>query len=174
MDEFFARAATAPVSGSPLAVTRSASHLLADDPRSAGVARRRTARFWNREEPGLLGTVRLIVSELVTNALVHGHPPLRLVLIEGFATTGKPLLRIEVWDRGRVDAVTSTDPDHDAECGRGLMLVAELADSWGVVPAPARGGTCAWVELGVPGAVPGCSRTEPHTAAAPPRAGLPR
>ncbi|MEU2981618.1 ATP-binding protein [Streptomyces hirsutus] len=75
--------------------------------------------------------VRVCVSELVTNALLHGVPPgreLSLVLVgDG------PLVRIEVRDSG------SGNPEvRDAavdDCGgRGLRLVMALADDFGVTP----------------------------------------
>ncbi|OIJ99811.1 ATP-binding protein [Streptomyces colonosanans] len=76
--------------------------------------------------------ILLCVSELTTNALVHGVPPgrgfqLRLLPYDGGA------LRIEVHDSGGgVPAVPHPDPGEPGESGRGLLLVAELADKWGV------------------------------------------
>ncbi|WP_405600732.1 ATP-binding protein [Streptomyces sp. NBC_01410] len=74
--------------------------------------------------------VLLCVSELTTNALVHGVPPgrgyrLKLWLYgdEGGA------LRVEVHDSGGgLPAVR----EPGEESGRGLLLVAALADKWGV------------------------------------------
>lgn len=70
----------------------------------------------------------LCVSELCTNALVHGVPPGR-----GFR------LRLSWWD-GRGFRVEVHDSGGgwpcarmpDGESGRGLLLVAALADTWGV------------------------------------------
>ncbi|MEU3470621.1 ATP-binding protein [Streptomyces sp. NPDC006687] len=72
----------------------------------------------------------LIVAELAANAVTHGRVPgrdLRVLL----TLTGEAL-RIEVVDtrRDRVPRVRDADPD--AEGGRGLLVVAELADRWGV------------------------------------------
>ncbi|MFG2176806.1 ATP-binding protein [Streptomyces niveus] len=70
----------------------------------------------------------LCVSELATNALVHGVPPGRgyrlqlLLLADG-------VFRIEVHDSG--DGRPSVREPY-GESGRGLMLVAALADKWGV------------------------------------------
>ncbi|MEV8334921.1 ATP-binding protein [Streptomyces niveus] len=72
--------------------------------------------------------VLLCVSELATNALVHGVPPGRgyrlqlLLLADG-------VFRIEVHDSG--DGRPSVREPY-GESGRGLMLVAALADKWGV------------------------------------------
>lgn len=75
-----------------------------------------------------LDDVLLCVSELATNALVHGVPPgrgyrLRLWLL------ADGVFRIEVHDSG--DGRPSVREPY-GESGRGLMLVAALADKWGV------------------------------------------
>ncbi|MFD9380557.1 ATP-binding protein [Streptomyces sp. NPDC059999] len=83
------------------------------------------------EVTGRRDDLLLCVSELATNALLHGVPPgrgyrLRLLRFEG-------AVRIEVHDSGggrpRIE-----DRDVRVEGGRGLLLVAALADRWGVVP----------------------------------------
>ncbi|MFF1490499.1 ATP-binding protein [Streptomyces sp. NPDC058304] len=93
----------------------------------------------------------LCVSELATNALLHGVPPgryyrLRLVLFEG-------LVRVEVADSGG-GRPRVADRDVGAEGGRGLLLVAALAERWGV--GPRRPGKVVWCELavGAAGAAP--------------------
>ncbi|MFF0010902.1 ATP-binding protein [Streptomyces sp. NPDC005374] len=81
---------------------------------------------------GLAGTERaddvlLCVSELVTNAVVHGVPPgrqLRLLL----RFDGRTVV-VEVHDSG--SGVPHVVHDGD-EGGRGLLLVAALSDTWGV------------------------------------------
>ncbi|MET8113635.1 ATP-binding protein [Streptomyces prasinus] len=75
--------------------------------------------------------VRVCVSELVTNALLHGVPPGRELSL---ALVGDgPLVRIEVRDSGG-----GTPEVRDAtvdDCGgRGLRLVMALADDFGVTP----------------------------------------
>ncbi|MGP3987433.1 ATP-binding protein [Streptomyces sp. 3N207] len=74
--------------------------------------------------------VLLCVSEMATNALLHGVPPGR-----GFRVMlwleNDGLLRIEVHDSGEGNPRLDR-PDDDAECGRGLLLVEMLADKWGV------------------------------------------
>lgn len=84
----------------------------------------------------------LCVSELATNALLHGVPPgryyrLRLLLFDG-------MVRVEVADSGGgLPQVKDGDPG--AEGGRGLLLVASLAERWGV--GPRRPGKVVWCEL---------------------------
>ncbi|MFD7033305.1 ATP-binding protein [Streptomyces sp. NPDC059917] len=92
----------------------------------------------------------LCVSELVTNALVYGVPPgrgyrLRLLRCGGF-------VRVEVHDSGG-GRPSVQDRDVDAEGGRGLLLVAAVADRWGVgVRVP---GKVVWCEFGLAEGGPG-------------------
>jgi two-component sensor histidine kinase len=72
------------------------------------------------------------VSELVTNALLHGEPPIQ-VRVRG--TVEHP--RIEVRDSSLEAPVLPTAPEMDEHdellltYGRGLSLVARSADAWG-------------------------------------------
>ncbi|MEU5180750.1 ATP-binding protein [Streptomyces longwoodensis] len=75
------------------------------------------------------GDVLLCVSELVTNAVVHGVPPGRQLLV--FLRWDGRLLRVEVHDSGGGEP-RATDGDTCAEGGRGLLLVTLLSDKWGV------------------------------------------
>lgn len=74
--------------------------------------------------------IRLCVSELATNALLHGVPPGRefcvRLLLEG------AVLRLEVRDSGD-GRPEVRHPDTERCTGRGLFLVGELADDFGVV-----------------------------------------
>ncbi|MGW0564222.1 ATP-binding protein [Streptomyces sp. NPDC003016] len=99
------------------------------DRRSVSAARefaRRALADWGMD--ARMDDVLLCVSELATNALVHGVPPgrgyrLRLWLYGG------GVLRIEVHDSG--DGLPRVR-EPDGESGRGLLLVTALADRWGV------------------------------------------
>lgn len=119
---------------------------LPSHPRSVGRAREILHRdFGFPGEPG--DTAALLLSELVTNALRHGSPPGREVAVTLHHSDG--LFRLEVEDAGDYLPRPRT-PDLDDECGRGLALVAALADDWGVVPR--RGpGKRVWVMLKVAG-----------------------
>ncbi|MEV0526400.1 ATP-binding protein [Streptomyces sp. NPDC050439] len=75
--------------------------------------------------------ITLCVSELATNALLHGVPPGR-----GFRLRlhrDGDVLRVEVHDSGGGWPRPKSGADDDAESGRGLLLVAALADKWGVM-----------------------------------------
>jgi anti-sigma regulatory factor (Ser/Thr protein kinase) len=71
----------------------------------------------------------LIVSELMTNAqrasvVLDSRPPIALRLL-----ADAERLVIEAWDRSPMD-VASTNPDEDAEYGRGLLIVEALSSRW--------------------------------------------
>lgn len=84
----------------------------------------------------------LLVTELVTNALVHTDQGAE-VSVRLAATR----LRVEVRDhnaRRPTPYVTSAD---DGTHGRGLVLVQALADTWGVDPLALGRGKVVWFEL---------------------------
>lgn len=83
----------------------------------------------------LVTDAELVVSELVTNAVVHGKEPVRVELALEAHT-----LVIGVSDQGRGFVGLPDPPGPAAPGGRGLRLVAELADTW-QVSAPAGVGT---------------------------------
>ncbi|MFC9428027.1 ATP-binding protein [Streptomyces sp. NPDC056987] len=79
-------------------------------------------------------TVQLLVSEIVTNAVVHGRAErIRFSL----AYDGRGTVLIEVDDHSPAP-VAARLPDPDEESGRGMFLVSELAGAWG------RRGSCTW------------------------------
>lgn len=86
-----------------------------------------------------LPDAELALSELVTNAVLHGQAPITLHLRRD--DTG---LRVEVGDGSALGpAVSLLDPT--AVTGRGLLLVSATSDTWGV---EARGeGKVVWFEL---------------------------
>ncbi|MFG2628730.1 ATP-binding protein [Streptomyces sp. NPDC048473] len=73
--------------------------------------------------------IKLCVSELATNALLHGAPPWREFCVG--LHRGKELVRLEVRDSGPGQPAVQR-PGDDACSGRGLRLVGELADDFGV------------------------------------------
>ncbi|MCX5288596.1 ATP-binding protein [Streptomyces sp. NBC_00183] len=108
-------------------------------------------------------TLTLIAAELTANAVRHGHVPgrdfhLQLTLAEG-------TFRIEVTDTRAEKQPPSTPPTPDtaSESGRGLLLIAALADDWGVTPRLAAPGKTVWAELRVP------TGSRPHMLPAAPR-----
>lgn len=108
------------------------------------------ARAWTSQQLALLGTgpatidlMELLISEVVTNAVRHGggsDVTLKLVLGTSIEASvhddghGAPRPRpAGVWDDG----------------GRGLHLVAELADAWGI--RADESGKWVWFRVGPPG-----------------------
>ncbi|MCX4530879.1 SpoIIE family protein phosphatase [Streptomyces sp. NBC_01669] len=91
---------------------------------------------WGLEETSFV--TELVVSELVTNAIRYGRPPIRLRLIRNDAglvcevsdgsSTAPHLRRARVYDEG----------------GRGLLLVARLSERWGTRHEPH--GKTIWAE----------------------------
>lgn len=90
-----------------------------------------------------LDTVALLVTELVTNAILHARTPLQLTL------ESRPgQVRICVQDSSR-ERPTVRRYDSDAVTGRGLALVEHLASSWGVETTTT--GKVVWCEVALDG-----------------------
>ncbi|MUN40762.1 SpoIIE family protein phosphatase [Actinomadura sp. NEAU-AAG5] len=77
---------------------------------------------WRMEQ--ITDNVQLLVSELVTNALVHGAGSIGLRLIKGRTLLG------EVHDDGQ-EMPQLCHAEATDESGRGLQLVSHLAERWG-------------------------------------------
>ncbi|EGG45235.1 ATP-binding protein [Streptomyces griseoaurantiacus] len=94
-------------------------------------------------------TVTLVTAELAANAVRHGRLPGRDFAVRLLAAG--PLVRVEVADaRGeRVPLLSPRQPPGDHESGRGLLLVAALADRWGAEPRAAGPGKTVWAECRV-------------------------
>ncbi|TPQ23985.1 ATP-binding protein [Streptomyces sporangiiformans] len=86
----------------------------------------------------------LIAAELCANAVRHGHVPGRDFHLR--LTAHDRTVRIEVTDtRGeRLPAEAPADPDGDHTDGRGLLLVAALADLWAWSPRADGPGKTTW------------------------------
>ena len=101
-----------------------------------------TARLAARLGAGALEDVRLLVTELMTNALRHGGlRPGDRVSVK--ASIDQDVVRIEVSDPGRDGEVAAREPGPRGG-GYGLYLVEQLARRWGV---DRREGTTVWCEL---------------------------
>jgi anti-sigma regulatory factor (Ser/Thr protein kinase) len=86
----------------------------------------------------------LLVSELVTNSVVHANVgPRRALTVE--VTTLDDRLRIAVTDPGSRLKPRLLPPDPGTPGGLGLVLVDELCETWGV--SQDVGLTCVWCEL---------------------------
>jgi anti-anti-sigma factor len=93
-------------------------------------------------EEDLVDRAMLVASELVTNAVVHARGPLRLRLE---LVVGR--LHLAVADQSpRLLGLAANPGDPGTEGGRGLLVVDQLASSWGVRHRP-EGGKEIWCVL---------------------------
>lgn len=107
------------------------------DPTAPCTARRLVDAALPDESEALVEDVALIVSELVTNAVMHGAAPVQLVI-----GTAPGVIRIEVCDGSILHPNIPNDETRRPHGGRGLTIVAKLSDHWGWHP---RGnGKCVW------------------------------
>ncbi|GAA4986268.1 ATP-binding protein [Kineococcus glutinatus] len=88
----------------------------------------------------VLDEAQLLVSELVTNAVVHGAPPVAM-RVECDGTAG---MTVAVSD-GSVQSPIADQAGPDAEHGRGIALVDLLSERWGVDVTEA--GKTTWFRL---------------------------
>lgn len=110
-------------------------------PASAGAARRVVrAALGRTAPPDLAETAELLVSEVVTNAVVHAATDIELVV--NVLPDGR--VRVEVSDGSR-HAPARRDYLPTATTGRGLQLVEELADASGTLRSPT--GKTVWFEV---------------------------
>jgi DNA-binding NarL/FixJ family response regulator len=121
-------------------VLRSRRRMLEPEVASSAAARRfmeETLSRWACAE--VLDVVNLLVSELVTNAVVHGGSEAEVSVV-----LTPSALRVEVADRN--EFVPSPNEAADwATSGRGLALVEMLSRGWGVERVP--GGKVIWFEV---------------------------
>ena len=92
-----------------------------------------------------MADVALIVSELVTNSVMHANVgPDQTLTVECAPLADR--LRITVTDPGARLKPHLRRPDHDFSGGYGLAIVASLSLAWGVV-RNSLGTTSVWCEL---------------------------
>jgi anti-sigma regulatory factor (Ser/Thr protein kinase) len=97
-----------------------------------------------RDRPAeLVEDALVLVSELVTNAVLHGEPDIHLQL-----RLTRPGIGVAVTDRGSSWPVVPGAPfGTTARSGRGLLIVNALATQWGVRPSDPPPGKVVWFEL---------------------------
>jgi anti-sigma regulatory factor (Ser/Thr protein kinase) len=113
-------------------------------PRHAAAARA-ARQFLSGVCAGLAGAdeladAQLLVSELVTNAVRYGRPPIEV------RVRCDPGQGVHVWVRdGGPGRPLLREPGVDDDGGRGLPLVKALSSAWGVQPLPT--GKQVWFRL---------------------------
>jgi PAS domain S-box-containing protein len=126
-------------------------------PQAPGRARRAIERLSGELEPAVVEQLKLLATELVTNSCRHAAAagdPIGLVL-----AVDRGVVRLSVTDTGPGFSAPDGEPNPDDENGRGLFIVAAMADRWGV---DAEGGSRVWLELGT---VAPAARTAANRAA---------
>jgi anti-sigma regulatory factor (Ser/Thr protein kinase) len=101
------------------------------DPAAAASARDALLALDDRVDPELMGDVRLLVSELVTNSVRHSSAP-RRDRVEMDVWVDSSTIRVEVRDSGTGFEPQQRAPDRSTPGGWGLFLVQRLTDRWGV------------------------------------------
>jgi hypothetical protein len=140
---------------------RVATRTLSLTPHSLSSARTftlRTLRRWGADH--CADDVAAVMSELLTNALLHALPPpgvrgadsafspIRLGLLHP-----GPCVLCAVADPSSLLPVPR-QPDRLSESGRGLQVVASLSRQWGCCPAPDQRGKVVWAMVLTPSVRP--------------------
>ncbi|MFE9457743.1 ATP-binding protein [Streptomyces californicus] len=108
--------------------------------------------------PDIVETARLLVSELVTNAVQHpqgGNTHLTTAAVRNTAHTVELTLeslmdgaRVSVWDSdSRMPLLKEAGVE--AESGRGVFIIAMMSRAWGCRTAVNRPGKVVWAEVGL-------------------------
>ena len=114
---------------------------LGGGPDAAATARGALARLRADIDPPLMETLRLLVTELVTNSVKHSQDD-RLCLR---VLVGPSSVWTEVTDEGPGFDPANTGAPRADRSGWGLFLVERLADRWGATHES--GATKVWFEL---------------------------
>jgi anti-sigma regulatory factor (Ser/Thr protein kinase) len=115
------------------------------DPDSTRSARHFVLHAVGHAPPGLRDAIAVMVGELAMNAVQHART--------GFEVTvelADHTLWVEVTDPGGNSPVAGPMPPPSSLRGRGLPIVASLADDWGITPAPHGPGKGIWFKIAVP------------------------
>src|SRR5690606_14452172 len=99
------------------------------------------AALGTSSSPQVVEDVVLLVSELVTNAVLHGAGDVEVTL-----ERSGDVIRVEVADEGGAELPRPGRPGAGDVTGRGLAIVDAVADAWGD-GVDDRGRTWVWVEL---------------------------
>jgi anti-sigma regulatory factor (Ser/Thr protein kinase) len=124
-------------------------------PHHAGGARqarqRLAAELDQLVPPSLCADVVAVAAELLGNAVRHAQPlPGNVIQLGCRVRTDESgfLVELRVNDGGSSLIPRERTPEPDSPDGRGLAIVAALAQSWGVERSPH--GQCVWAHLAAP------------------------
>ncbi len=106
-------------------------------------------------DPDTFATLRLLISEAVTNSVRHGAGD-DAGVIELSVDASRERIRVEVLDDGAGFECKERAEGGDRESGWGLHLIEVLSDRWGT---ERNDRMCVWFELTDSGAFAGSSRS---------------
>jgi serine/threonine-protein kinase RsbW len=116
---------------------------LRPDPSAPRVARRRLKSILRDVPSRALDDILLLTTELLTNSLRHAglgaKDRVHLVV-----RSTKSAVRVAITDPGSGEVFSPRRPGPQETGGRGLLLVAEMSDRWGVDRSQA---TTVWFEV---------------------------
>ncbi len=117
---------------------------LAPEPEAVQAARHSLDRLGDSLPPEKLEDVRLVVSELVTNSVLHaGLSPDDRICLSVVVSAGS--VRGRVCDPGLgFEKPSKLSPRHDLRGGWGLPIVEAISDRWGVEKGRH---VCVWFEI---------------------------
>jgi anti-sigma regulatory factor (Ser/Thr protein kinase) len=110
-----------------------------NSPQLARAFLRSTLETWKLD--GFGEVTELLATEMVANVVTHVGAPMTMRVTRGPST-----MRVEIEDTSTAVPVVR-HPDHADEHGRGVLLIDELADAWGVEPRA--DGKTVWFEIDV-------------------------
>jgi anti-sigma regulatory factor (Ser/Thr protein kinase) len=117
---------------------------LPSDASAAAIARQFVEDNRDHIRPDLIQDAQVLVSEIVTNAVLHGKGQITLLV-----RVDEPSIGVAVADSGdKLPVKPHGAPPPSQPSGRGLMIVDALASAWGVTPnSDPLPGKVVWFEL---------------------------
>lgn len=126
---------------------------LKSTPAAPRQARRHLVAFCDGLPEHVVSAAELLISELVTNAVVHRSPAEldgdHAAITVNLRRT-PDLLRVEVIDSDPTPVRAASWPSTPTEPGWGLHLLSQLATDWGFSPLPAGDGKTVWFAIETP------------------------
>ena len=135
------------VPGNLRVLLRNDQALIRNAPTAPAAARRYVRETLEGLPRDVVDAVTLMVSELATNCVRHANTDFTLSIEQ---TGGQ--VRVDIADTG-TGRVTRRDPEPADVSGRGLSIVDQLSDTWGVTECVDGEGKCVWFVLDLRGSV---------------------
>ena len=115
----------------------------ANSPSSVTQARRYVQEHLDGAPPDVADAVAVMTSELATNSIRHAATDFEVAVDR---SDGR--VRVDVTDRGRGTPVV-LDADPTAVSGRGMRIVSQLADDWGVTASRTGDAKTVWFTVAI-------------------------